>query len=116
MASLNPISPSGDQVRDPLILSPGMGRRAAENRARDLLGLVRIPAPDSIMAPVPHQLSGGMRPRVMIAMALTSEPRLLIADQPITPATNQRPSVNHRRLHVVSRSLHRDQHPVGRTT
>ena len=59
MASLNPIFTIGHQLREPLMLSMGLGRRAADDRARELLGLVRIPAPDRAMGAYPHQLSGG---------------------------------------------------------
>src|SRR6266404_4813850 len=78
MASLNPILTIGHQVMEPLALHLGLGRSAARTRAQELLALVRIPSPGQIMRAYPHELSGGMRQRVMIAIALSCGPKLLI--------------------------------------
>jgi len=84
MASLNPLFTVGDQVSEPLRAHEGMARRAAWARARDLLRAVRIPAPEVRVGEYPHQMSGGMRQRIVGAIAISCEPRLLIADEPTT--------------------------------
>jgi peptide/nickel transport system ATP-binding protein len=84
MTSLNPLFTVGMQITDVLRHHLGMGRSAATGRARDLLAMVGISAPDRRLAQYPHEFSGGMRQRVMIAMALACEPELLIADEPTT--------------------------------
>src|SRR5881628_3296948 len=84
MASLNPLFTVGDQVAESLRVHEGASRRTAWSRARELLTAVKIPAPETRVGEYPHQLSGGMRQRIVGAIAISCEPRLLIADEPTT--------------------------------
>ena len=84
MTSLNPVFTVGDQLTEPLKKHMNMSRRAARARAVDLLELVGIPDADRRLSDYPHQFSGGMRQRVMIAIALACDPDILIADEPTT--------------------------------
>ncbi len=83
-AALNPVRTIGDQIAEPLRAHLALGRRAARARAVELLAEVRIPEPGERAKDYPHQLSGGMKQRVLIAMAIACDPELVIADEPTT--------------------------------
>ncbi len=84
LTSLNPTMSIGEQIAEPLLRHLGMSKREARTRAGELLGVVGLPRPQDRLDDYPHQFSGGQRQRVMIAMALSCEPKVLLADEPTT--------------------------------
>ena len=84
MVSLNPLFTIGDQVSEPIIIHQAVGKKTAWDKAKEMLKLVRIPSPEVRMREYPHQMSGGMRQRIVGAIAMSCQPHLLIADEPTT--------------------------------
>jgi oligopeptide transport system ATP-binding protein len=84
MTSLNPVFTIGTQIMEPLLYHQKMSRREAKDKAIEMLSLVGLPNPEKRVTQYPHEFSGGMRQRAMIAMALSCQPKLLIADEPTT--------------------------------
>jgi oligopeptide/dipeptide ABC transporter ATP-binding protein len=84
MTALNPVRRIGDQLTESLVVRLGMDKKAAREKAIALLKRVRIPDPDAMMRKFPYQLSGGMRQRIMIAIAVSCNPEMLFADEPTT--------------------------------
>jgi oligopeptide/dipeptide ABC transporter ATP-binding protein len=84
MTSLNPVFQIGEQIAEVIRLHQGVSSREARDRSVEILGLVGMPSPETSINHYPHQMSGGMRQRVMIAMAMCCNPRLMLADEPTT--------------------------------
>jgi peptide/nickel transport system ATP-binding protein len=84
MTSLNPVLSVGAQISEAILAHESVGRKSAWRRAEELLAMVRIPEPQRVLREYPHRLSGGMRQRVMIAIAIACKPVVLIADEPTT--------------------------------